>query len=149
LTDDTDLHIVLVRPALTIRFNVEDVSVKVDNKEYVPSNQKLEISLPVGEHHVSARKKGYLKIEKNITLTTDTQILLALSSASVMSSEVKNVEDVDEAEEGDVKEIRAKPIKIRIRQGRSVRVPYTSPPIIGSMNNCQNEISVGMPELCN
>ncbi len=149
LTDDTDLHIVLVRPALTIRFNVEDVSVKVDNKEYVPSNQKLEISLPVGEHHVSARKKGYLYIEKNITLTKNTQILLALSPVSVISSEMKDVEDVDEAEEGDVKEIRAKPIKIKIRQGRSARVPYTSPPIIGSMNNCQNEISVGMPELCN
>ncbi|MCI5221859.1 MAG: hypothetical protein D3924_04110, partial [Candidatus Electrothrix sp. AR4] len=206
LTDDSGLQAVLSKPKLTIQLNVNAVHIKVDKKEHLVQGKQFSLSLPVGEYHLAAKKKGYVTIKKVISLKKDTKISLTLSPvrhALTLAATMDKIAISVRCENGERRSgtvSRKAPLKMELLTGnctvqgekkgytafskkinifseqiitvqlakkikkkiesvrtkpavntkrQSAPAPAASHSSAASSKECRNEISVGMPELCN
>ncbi len=229
LNKDQRLNIDLPFPQVTIKVNVQGATLLVDEKEHQLSEKQLTLGLPLGNHHITAQKKGYITIQREVLVRDGAQTFFELlpqayplsirsnidktaiyvkckdgkeysglaslktpfhleavagtctisasregykqSTKNVTLPDTKNISVQLVAEEKKVKEKTLKPDKnkqqVKQPQTKSEEKPTPNPiskptpvpklklvpkpeplPIKTEKKGCENELSVGMPELC-
>ncbi|MGB5685888.1 MAG: PEGA domain-containing protein [Candidatus Electrothrix sp.] len=75
---DQRLNIDLPLPQLTIKINVKGTTLLVDQKEHQVSEKRLTLELPQGSHHITAQKKGYITLQREILVRDRAQTFFEL-----------------------------------------------------------------------
>ena len=78
LKKDQRLNIDLPLPQLTIKVNVKGTTLLVDQKEHQVSGKQLTLELPLGSHHITAQKKGYITLQREIFVRDKAQTFFEL-----------------------------------------------------------------------
>ncbi len=78
VTKDQRLNINLPLPQLTVKVNVRGATLLIDQKEHRVSEKRLTLGLPLGSHHITARKKGYITIEREVLVRDGAQTFIEL-----------------------------------------------------------------------
>ncbi|CAK8725039.1 PEGA domain-containing protein [Candidatus Electrothrix laxa] len=75
---DQRLNIDLPLPQLTVKVNAKGATLFVDQKEYKVPGKQLSLGLPLGSHHITAQKKGYLTIQREVLVRDGAQTFFEL-----------------------------------------------------------------------
>ncbi len=78
LNKDQRLNIDLPLPQVTIKVNVKGATLLVDQKEHQLSGKQLTLGLPLGSHHITAQKKGYITIQREVLVRDGAQTFFEL-----------------------------------------------------------------------
>ncbi|MCI5210435.1 MAG: hypothetical protein D3910_16970, partial [Candidatus Electrothrix sp. ATG2] len=142
---------------LSIRSNIDKTAIYVkckDGKKYsgiASTKTPFNLEAVAGACTITATKKGYKELTQSATLPTNKEISLQLVAIEKKRKE-KNL--TPDKKKQQVKQPQKKPTASPTVQSTSNPVPAASTPkpdplqIKTEKKGCQNELSVGMPELC-
>ncbi|MCI5164748.1 MAG: PEGA domain-containing protein [Candidatus Electrothrix sp. GM3_4] len=90
LKKDQRLHIDLPLPQLTVKVNKKRATLLIDQKKYRVSGKQLTLGIPLGSHHITAQKRGYITIQREVLVRDGAQtffeLLPSVSSLSIRSN---------------------------------------------------------------
>ena len=75
---DQRLTIDLPLPQFTVKVNVKEATLLIDQKEHWVSGKQLTLGLPLGSHHVTAQKKGYITTQREVLVRDGAQTFFEL-----------------------------------------------------------------------
>jgi hypothetical protein len=78
LKKDQRLNIDLPLPQVTIKVNVQGATLIIDEKEHQLSGKQLTLGLPLGNHHITAQKKGHITIQRKVLVRDGAQTFFEL-----------------------------------------------------------------------
>ena len=78
LKKDQRLHIDLPLPQLTVKVNQKGATLLIDQKEHLVSGKQLTLGIPLGSHHITAQKKGYITIQREVLVRDGAQTFFEL-----------------------------------------------------------------------
>ncbi len=79
ITKDQRLNIDLPLHRLTVKTNVADTTLLVDEKKYQVPGKKMTFELPQGSHDITAQKKGYITIQRDVLVRDGAQTFFELA----------------------------------------------------------------------
>jgi hypothetical protein len=149
LKKDTNISLTLspVRHPLTLVSAMDNVMISVScedgEKHSGTASRKasLTVEVPAGKCEVSAEKKGYIAFSKKIKIFSKQTVTVQLVP------KINIIKAVKEKKKGKKKPAGNKTAGNKKRQSAPASDTLRSPS--DSNKKCRNEISVGMPELCN
>ncbi len=78
VTKDQRLNIDLLLPRLTVKTNIAGTTLLVDGKKHQVTGQEMTFNLPQGNHHITAQKRGYIALQREILVQDGVQTFFEL-----------------------------------------------------------------------